>query len=223
MNVLKLPIWLIMCALSWFTEVNAQKLPDVLQQVLRSDTAYLSLSCNIDIKLDVPGLNMPDKTVQLTLEKGKKPKIKGKGITVLPRHGIIGQYRKFLEVDCQSIPLREEGDTIVYKVVSLDKKTDWITVDFKLTKSDVKIHSMLISTRKNGEYLVRHFYKPYSAYFPVRSEISFEAMPLKLPLKFMGKQEGMDLEIEDKGPVTGKVLLVYSDISLEKLPQEPVI
>jgi hypothetical protein len=172
----------------------------------------------MDISLDVPGVNMPDKTIELTLEKGKKPKIKAKGITVLPRHGIIGQYREFLKVDCQSIPLREEGDTIVYKVVSLDKKTDWTTVDFTLTKSDAKIHSMLISTRKNGEYLVHHFYGPDSGNFPVQTEISFEALPLKLPLKFMGKQERKDLVIEEKGPLTGKVFLVYSEISIEKLP-----
>jgi hypothetical protein len=173
------------------------------------------------IKLDVPGLDMPEKEVELQLEKGKKPQIKGEGITVLPRHGILGQYRKFLEVDCQSIPMQEEGDTLVYKVVSLDKKTDWVTVDFTLTRSDVKIHSMLISTRKHGEYLVRHVYGPGSEFFPEQSEISFEAMPLKLPLKFMGKQERKDLKLEQQGPLSGKVFLRYSELSLEKLPQEP--
>jgi len=211
-------IWLFLYAVFWLTDVNAQHLPEILQEVLRTDTAYQSLSCILDIELDVPGLNMPEKAVELKLEKGKKPKIEGKGITVLPRRGIIGQYREFLEVDCQCIPMKEEGDTIVYKVVSLDKKTDWNTVDFELTKTDAKIHSMLISTRKYGEYLVCHFYGPDSKFFPERSEISFEAMPLKLPLKFMGRQERMDLLIEDTGPLTGKALLRYSEISLEKLP-----
>jgi len=219
MSFRKQSIWLLLCIIFWQTDVYAQQLPEILQEVLRTDTAYQSLTCTINIEVDVPGLSMPDKAIELKLEKGKKPKIKGEGITVLPRHGIIGQYREFLEVDCQSIPLREEGDTLVYKVVSLDRKTDWTTVDFILTKTDVKIHSMLISTKKNGEYLVRHFYGQESEYFPDHSEISFEAMPLKLPLKFMGRQERMDLVIEDKGPLTGKVLLAYSKIWLEKLPQ----
>jgi hypothetical protein len=219
MNLWLSSILLALCSIFWLTDVKAQKLPDILQEVLRTDTAYQSLSCNIDIKVDIPGLNMPDKEVELKMEKGKKPKIIGEGITVLPRHGIIGQYRDFLEMDCQTILLRENNDTIVYKVVSLDKKTDWITVDFELSKADVKIHSMLISTRKNGEYLVRHFYGPDSEIFPEQSEISLEAMPLKLPLKFMGKQEGVDMVIDDKGPLTGTIFLRYSGISWQKVPQ----
>ena len=219
MNFRVLSIGLIMCTAAW-VETKAQMLPEILQEVLRNDTAYQSLSCTMHIRIDVPGLDMPEKEVELRLEKGEKPQIKGEGITVLPRHGILGQYRKFLEVDCQSIPLREEGDTSVIKVVSLDKKTDEVTVDFTLTKSDLRIHSMLISTRKHGEYLVRHFYGPKSEFFPVQSEISFEAMPLKLPLKFMGKQERKDLQLEKKGPLSGKVFLLYSELTMEKLPPE---
>lgn len=221
MNFRVLFIGLIMFTASWLNETSAQMLPEILQEVLRKDTAYQSLSCTMQIKLDVPGLDMPEKSVEFRLEKGKKPHMQADGITVLPRHGILGQYRKFLEVDCQSIPMREEGDTIVYKVVSLDKKTDWVTVDIALTRTDVRIHSILISTRKHGEYLVRHFYGPDSEFFPEQSEISFEAMPLKLPLKFMGKQERRDLKLEDKGPLSGKVFLRYSELTLVKLPPEP--
>lgn len=201
----------------WPREAKAQKLPEILMELLRSDSAYQSLSCKIHIELDVPGLSMPAKEIELKQEKGKKPKINGEGITILPRHGIIGQYHEFLEVNCQAILLGENGDTVVYKVVSLDKKTDWVTVDFELTQRNAKIHSMLISTRKNGEYLVRHQYGTDSDFFPDQTEISFEAVPLNLPLKFLGKQEGLELSLEDKkGPVTGKIVLRYSEISWEK-------
>lgn len=203
---------LLMYPASWLTELGAQNLPDILQEVLRADTAYRSLVCNVNIELDVPGLSMPPKEVEITLEKGKKPKIKGEGITVLPRHGIIGQYREFLDVNCQAITIRETSDTIVYKLVSLDKKTEWITVDFELTKRDARIHSMLISTRKNGEFLVRHRYKVDSEIFPEQTIISFEAMPLKLPLKFMGKPEGMDSMMNKNDPVNGEIFLRYSNI-----------
>ena len=214
MKVRVYSIGLILCTASWLTVSYAQMLPEILHEVLRNDTAYHSLSCTMNIKLDVPGLDMPEKEVELQLERGKKPQIKGEGITVLPRHGILGQYRKFLDVDCQSIPISVEGDTIVFKVVSLDKKTDWVTADFELTQRDVRIHSMLISTRKHGEYLVRHFYGPNSEFFPEQSEISFEAMPLKLPLKFMGKQERKDLKMEEKGPLSQKD--ICSDLLFEK-------
>lgn len=209
-----LSILLLLYPASWLTELGAQNLPEVLQEVLRADTAYRSLVCYVNIKLDVPGLSMPHKDVEIRLEKGKKPEIKGEGITVLPRHGIVGQYKEFLEVNCQAITIKETTDTIVYKLVSLEKKTDWITVDFELTKRDAKIHSMLISTRKNGEFLVRHRYAADSEFFPEQTTISFEAMPLKLPLKFMGKPEGMDSMIDKNDPVNGEIYLRYSNIIL---------
>ncbi len=198
---------------------DGRELPEILQKVLRADTAYQSVSCKIDIELDVPGLSMPRKEVEFRLEKGKEPEIRGKGITILPRHGILGQYHDFLELDCQVIPIRENGDTIVYKVVSLDKRSDWVTVDLAVTRSETKIHWMLISTRKYGEYLVRHFYGPESEFFPEKSEIGFEAVPLKLPLKFLGRQEGVDFLADKREPVTGKVVLRYDQISWTKMPE----
>jgi len=199
-------------------QANAGELPEILQMVLKSDTAYQSISCKIDIELEVPGVHMPEKEIGLRLEKGKKPKIKSEGITFLPKHGIIGQYRDFLEVDCQAIPLETGEDTLIYKVVSLDPKTDWVTVDMTLSRGDARIHAMLISTRKHGEYQVRHFYGENHDIFPEQTEVSFESMPLTLPLKFLGKQEGLEITGKDKGPVSGKIILRYSEISWEKDP-----
>ena len=211
-----LPVLFLFVAALWQQQAFAGELPEVLKEVLRSDTVYQSISCRIDIELDVPGFEMPEKEIELTLEKGKKPRIESKGITILPKHGIIGQYREFLELDCQAIPISENGDTIVYKLVSLDRKSDWTTVDMVVTQSDAKVHSMLISTRKNGEYQVRHTYGPENDLFPELTEISFEAVPLKLPLKFMGKQEGIYAVSDHEGPVTGKILLRYSEVSWTK-------
>jgi hypothetical protein len=216
MKVRMLSAMILFAAASWQQEIRAEELPDVLKEVLRTDTAFQSVSCRIDIELDVPGFEMPEKEIELTLEKGKKPRIESKGITILPKHGIIGQYREFLELDCQAIPISENGDTLVYKLVSLDRKSDWTTVDMAVTQSDAKVHSMLISTRKNGEYQVRHTYGPDNDLFPELTEISFEAVPLKLPLKFMGKQEGIYSVSDQEGPVTGKILLRYSKVSWTK-------
>jgi hypothetical protein len=220
--MMKYPVLCLLLILPMFglKPLHAGELPEILKSVLQMDTSFQSISCKINVTLDVPGLNMPEKEVDFRLEKGKKPQIKSEGITLLPKHGIIGQYREFLDLDCQAIPIRENGDTLVYKVVSLEKKTDWTTVDLTLTRPEGKIQSMLISTRKNGEYLVRHFYGPVNEFFPQRTEISFESMPLKLPLKFLGKQEGMEILPENDGPVTGKIILQYSDISWERSTEQ---
>ena len=195
--------------------VNAQDLPVVLQRVLQADTAYNKLTCTLEIKLDVPGLNMPDKEVYLELEKGQKPQIKSKGLILIPKKGLIGQYRDILNLPSQTIIMESNGDTTVYKLVSLDNKTDWITVDFKVTETDARVHSLIVSTRKNGVYEITHSYEKRQTVFPLNSIIEFEAMPVKLPLKFIGKSLGSRQLTKDDGPISGKVYLHYSEMLIE--------
>ena len=203
---------LLLCA-GWVHGTRPGDLPDILQQALEYGSRYQSISCKVEVELDVPGISMPEKEIELLLEKGEKPVVKGEGITILPRHGIIGQYREFMDTESAAILLREENDTVEYKIVSLDHRSDWVTVDLTLSRSELHIHRMRISTRKNGEFLVTHSYGTDSGLFPERTIISFEAMPLKLPLKFMGKQEGMEFLPEDDGPVDGRIILRYWDVN----------
>lgn len=199
---------------------EAQDLPDVLKKVLQQDTAFYQLSCKMEIEVDVSGLNMPNKEIELTLEKGKKPKIKSKGLIILPKRGIIGQYREFLNVPVQTILMETIADTSVYKIVSLHKKTDWVTVDIKVTELDARVHSLLIASRKAGEFLVRHFYAEDQTFFPARTIIQFEAMPLKLPLKFLGQNNDVEKYAGDDGPVSGQVILYYSEIEFTTTPEK---
>ncbi len=218
MDLRKVATGIVMISASWVSGGDYGDLPEILQRVLGTGSNYQSISCRVEVELDVPGINMPEKEVELFLRKGEKPVIKGEGITILPRHGIIGQYREFLDTECTAILLSEENDTLEYKIVSLDHRSDWVTVDMSLTRADQKIHRMRISTRKNGEFLVSHFYGADFEFFPERTIIAFEAMPLKLPLKFMGKQEGMEFLTENDGPVDGRIILRYSDISWTEIP-----
>jgi len=198
-----------------FRPVVAQELPLVLQRVLRVDTTYKKLTCTLEIELDIPGINMPSKEVYLELEKDKKPRIRGKGLILIPRRGLIGQYRDLLNVPSQTIFMKSMGDTTVYKLVSLDNRTDWITVDFKVTETDAKIHSQIISTRKNGVYEINHVYGEVQSVFPEMSVIQFEAMPVKLPLKFIGKSTDTGQLFNNDGPISGKVYLYYSELKTE--------
>lgn len=190
----------------------AQQLPEILQQVLNADTSFNKIRCKISIHVDVAGLKIPDKKIALELEKGKEPAIKSEGMVFFPKRGVIGQYHEFLDSKCQSILIDEKPDTVLYKLVSLDNSTDWVTVDLKVSKLDTRVHEMVISTRKNGEFVVKHWYNRGSFKFPEKTEISFEAMPVKFPLKFMGQKNSEPSIVNSDEPVNGRVILHYSEI-----------
>ena len=201
--------------LSFSLNALSQELPEVLRRAVENDTVYNKLSCKLKIELDVPGLHMPDKEIDLVLEKGKKPKIKSKGLILLPKRGLIGQYRDLFKRPSQAIPLESLGDTVSFKLVSMDNKTDWVTIDFKLTEKDARVHSQVISTRKNGVYEISHQYNDKNNVFPSLSVIEFEAMPIKLPLKFIGKSSETDHLFNGDGPIDGRVYLHYSEMVVE--------
>ncbi len=203
---------IILISFQYSKHTQAQQLPEILQKVLKADTSFNSVRCKINIHIEVAGLKIPDKEISLELEKGKEPNIKSEGMVIFPKRGIIGQYHEFLESKCQSILIAENPDTVLYKLVSLDNSTDWVTVDLKVSKRDTRVHEMLISTRKNGEFIIKHKYNRGSFKFPEKTEISFEAMPIKFPLKFMGQKSSEPSIINSDDPVNGKVLLHYSQI-----------
>lgn len=208
--------FLVFIAVSQISQhTNAQQLPEILQQVLKADTSYNTVRCKIEIHVEVAGLKIPDKEIALELEKGKEPKIKSEGMIFFPKRGVLGQYNEFLQTKCQSILIAEKPDTIVYKLVSLDNSTDWVTADMKLSKRDARVHEMLISTRKNGEFVVKHQYNRGSFIFPEKTEIGFVAMPIKFPLKFMGQKNSEPSVLNSDKPINGKVILHYSAIVVE--------
>jgi hypothetical protein len=215
MKLLFRTIFLLSVFLSATGMACSQQLPELLQRVLKTDTSYNSVSCKINIHIEVPGLKMPDKAIELHVEKGKEPKIKSKGMIILPKRGILGQYREFLDSNCQVIIISEITDTVTYKLVSLEKKTDWVTVDLAVTKKDARVHEMVIATRKNGEFKVSHQYTPGISVFPEATVISFESMPVKFPLKFMGQQSSELSLLNSDEPVNGKVWLRYSDVEAQ--------
>lgn len=191
----------------------SQQLPKIFSSILERDTSYIELRCNIEIEVRLPGLNMPEKKVSFIMKKGEETRIEGDGLMLLPKRGLLGQYQSILETPCQAITLMENADTVKYKLVSLSAESDWVTVDFTITKSDAKVHFLNVVTRENGVFNIEHEYEEKVSYIPETTIISFEALPMKLPLKFIAQNAETDQIFNSDKPVDGLVILKYSDVT----------
>src|SRR3970282_1048989 len=109
----------------------------------------------VNISIDVPGLTIPPKDISIFYEKGKKPQIKGKGILLLPKKGFFNQFSDLLNVPAHWILLEEKGDLKLYKLVSLDPKSDWVTADLKISKANLRIDEINLTTKESGVYLIK--------------------------------------------------------------------
>ena len=165
----------------------------------------------VNINIDVPGLTIPTKEVSVVYEKGKKTQIKGKGILLLPKKGFLNQFSDLLNVQAHWILLEEKGDLFLYKLVSLDPKTDWVTADLKISKVNLRIDEINLTTKESGVYLIKHSYG--KGVFPTATEISFLTSRFNLPLKFLGKSNIKNIKDKD-GKVKGKILLKFTNFKI---------
>ena len=165
----------------------------------------------VNISIDVPGLTIPSKDICVVYEKGKKPLIKGKGILLLPKKGFLNQFSELLEVQAHWILLEEKGGSISYKLVSLDPKSDWVTADLKISKENIRIDEINLTTKESGVYLIKHSYG--KSIFPTTTEISFLTNKFNIPLKFLGKSNIKNVKDKD-GKVKGKILLKFTNFRM---------
>lgn len=173
--------------------------------------ANAGVQCSVQVHVEVPGLKMPDKKLFIKFEEGKAPIIKGNGVLLVPKKGLLGQFNEVLAAESQVIFLGNSGDTANYKIVSLSAESDWVTADIKIYRPDKRIYYMDVFTKEFGSFKVRHSYR--KSIFPTKSVVTFEAEAFKLPLKFMGRNTE-ELPTDENGKVSGKVTLNYSEVKL---------
>ena len=183
---------------------------DALLTAVKKAYQNNGVQCSVAVHIEVPGLKMPDKNIFVKFRPNEKPVVKGDGMMLIPKKGLIGQFNEVLDAKSQIIFLGNDADTAIYKVVSLDPESDWVTADLRICRSNKRIYFMDIFTKEYGSFQVRHRYK--SQMLPTQSVISFEAEALKLPLKFMGRGDAEDIPTDANGKVKGRVILRYSDV-----------
>ena len=165
----------------------------------------------VNISIDVPGLTIPPKDISVIYEKGKKPQIKGKGILLLPKKGFLNQFSDLLDVQAHWILLEEKGNVMCYKLVSLDPKSDWVTADLKISKANLRIDQINLTTKEAGVFLIKHSYG--KAIFPTATEISFLTNKFNIPLKFLGKSNIKNIK-DKEGKVKGKIFLRFTNFRI---------
>ena len=191
--------------------IASQAQPEIAEQLRNRYAIKNGIIATINIRVDIPGITAPVKTVEVHIENGKSPRIKGAGLIILPKKGMIDHFSELLSSQVQWIHLSTRGDIQVFKVVSLDPRSDWITADLTVNAEEKRIEEIDLVTRESGTFLMRHFYS--NSNFPDRTEITFTTDKFSIPLKFLGKSDPSAIK-DSGGKVKGKVTLEFTRVKV---------
>jgi len=190
-------------------QIGAQPQHDeTISALIKKYTSKLDLACEIFVQADVEGMHIPDKTILVEFKENGKPKVTGKGLALLPKKGMINQFRELLLSPMQAIYLSKRNDNLVYKLVSLDPNSDWITADIVFDESSLLIYESTITTRKYGAFNTSNVYE--NSMYPSKSVITFNVKKFKVPLKFIGRTLNAADQPELGEEVIGKITLNYT-------------
>lgn len=180
----------------------------VIEKLIQKYADQKKITCFIKVKIDVEGIKIPEKEVYVEFDKENKMVVKGEGLNLVPKKGTVNQFFDFFNAPFQSIFLGKEGDQLVYKLVSLDQKKDWITADIKFLENELQILESVVNTKEYGTFQTVNQYA--DEHFPSRSEIIFEVKKFKLPLKFIGREQNANHFPEKDEKTLGKITLNYT-------------
>jgi hypothetical protein len=193
-----------------FGTVNfAQENDKYIENLKLKYAEVLNINCDVDIEIDVEGITITKKTVNLRFVDNE-PIISGNGISLLPKKGVINQFNRLLATPFQAIFLSKRKDNRIYKLVSLDEKSDWITADLEFDEQTLLVSKATINTRKFGTFEVYNTYT--NKRYPSKTKITFNIKKFTLPLKFIGRTDKTFSKLKDDEITEGKVYLYYTYI-----------
>jgi hypothetical protein len=216
-------ILLILLMLPGFENVFTQE-PDaefLISKVLTELEKIKSYQVDVEIEVDVEFINMPVKHATMYYKHPDKIKFKSDEFIMLPKKGLNNGIRNLLSEPYSIVHVGTEmingSNHHVVKIIPLGRKPDIILATLWINAETYLVSKSENSTRNEGTFTVEFSYTDPAIALPSEMIISFEIENLKIPLKFIGKTQGIDIDADKaKGKQEGKVYLRFKNYILNQ-------
>jgi outer membrane lipoprotein-sorting protein len=183
-------------------------------------------SADMEIKVDVDFIKMPVKHATIYYKQPDKIKFKSDEFFMIPKRGLGNQLSQILNEPYNAIYAGE--DTLdsqvndVVKILPMGKKPDIILATWWIDRTSETISRTENNTRDQGTFTVDLKYGSNSDLLPAQMIISFEIENLSIPLKFIGKNNGINIDKDKmKDKEQGQVIINFSNYHINSsLPDE---
>lgn len=222
MIVNKLIILLLIAAASFAQNLKPE---DVIERVKENFGKVDDYEVNVNIKVDVNFLKVPDSKAKIYYKQPDKIRLKSEGFALLPKEGLNFSPYSFLQGDYTSIfdKDREADGRLCYtvKIIPLGDRGDLILTTLLIDKEKFIIRRIESTTKTNGTFSIDLKYDNNIKYpLPSSMIFTFNVQKMQMPREItgdMGGEENSEKDNQNKGKTTtGKVYINYSDYKVNK-------
>lgn len=199
------------------TIVFAQSDPlfDGLKSKFKKTPAY---ECDINIKVDVEFIKIPQRKGKLKFDPKKGPQYKIDGFAFLPKGNFDQQSKDILNQPHTVINMGviDETGFLVYKVIPNDINSEVVISQFWVNPKDTVIDKMSLVMKELGNYTVKMSYDKIHKKLPSQVKVMFEVKNQKIPAMFTGDMEVKQPSGEVKKTTPATITIDYTNYKVAK-------
>ncbi len=204
-------------------ELNAQSInsDEIIKSLISRFNQVKDYEVDIEIKVDVEFLKVPESKAKLYFKQPDKVKLKSEGFALLPKDGIDFSPTSIIKGNYTAIYERNEiiqgNQNYVIKIVPFNENTNIILSTLWIDAKNLVIRKVESTTKTQGTYTIELFYDEYFRYpLPKQMIFSFNIDKMNLPQTFINTTPKTGRRKFTDGPIVGKVYVNYSNYSVNK-------
>lgn len=213
-NLLK--IILLLFFISNTNNAQSNKADEILNKVTKEFSKVKNYIVDIDVKVDVSFLKIPESKATLYFKEPDKIHFESKNFALLPKQGLIfspayllrGDHSAFFEKDT----LLNKNPVYIIKVIPLRESAKVVLTTLWIDKDKFIIRKIESTTRLSGTFTIVLLYDKEMKYpLPSKMIFSFNTEKMNLPRGFAGEMEDGESKSKKEKSTTGKVYVNYSN------------
>jgi len=192
---------------------------EVIERVEQKLNKLKGYEADVQVSVLADFINMPTKNIQIKYVSPNSLTIQSQDFVLIPKNGVDFTYKELFSKAYVAIALDDEmvydQNCKVIKIIPMDGRSKYVLVTFWINSND-QIQKAEIFTKENGNFQAKMLFASTESVIPKRVEMDFEIRKLKIPLKFLGKNNINKKNLKDKDPDLGQVILVFYNCKEEK-------
>jgi len=176
-------------------------------------------SADIDVKVDVSFLKVPEMKAKIYFKQPDKMHIESDGFAMLPKDGLYTSPISLLNGDFTAIYVKDEPfdghNTSVIKIIPLNDKGDVVLSTLWIDQNGNLIRKVESTTKTNGTFTIIFKYGNTKYPLPENMEFTFNASRMKLSHNPMEEENNNGNNKPQENSI-GKVSLKYSNYLVNK-------